>query len=415
MDLPTFSPAERDRRWDLARELMDAEGVDALVVYGGRGSGGPAEWAPDVFFTNDCPGAIVVFPRVGEPIALVRSPARIGDHLAASARGDAVWIRPENMLVAGHAYGVAEVLRAHGLDRSPIGVLGLEACAPSHTDPPMPYTLWSSVLQQLPQLTFRSVERGFVTRTLPQSAEELAVVGHAAAVGEAMAQAMLRAVRPGVSEASVYAAGVAECLRQGATAPGMSITSGREPVSCGPPAWSYRPQRPRVIEDGDLVLAEISCSYGMRETRQRVAVAVGGIHPELEAAARSARASYEAGLAVLRPGRTFGEVVTAMTRPLEETGGRHPHPLVHALNPRAAVGGSGARLGVLPETARYGLLAEQPTIGSDLPLVPGMTFALTPTCAYGRRSAGLGGTVVVGEDGPIELNSITTHLMRSTG
>lgn len=413
MDLPLYSLAERDRRWDLARELMDAENVDALVVYGGRDNSGPGEWAPDVFFTNDRPGAIVVFPRADEPLALVRSPAHIGDHLKASACGDAVWIRPENVLVAKHAEGVAEVLHAHGLTRSAVGVLGLEPWPPFHADPLMPYTLWASVLQQLPQLTFKSVDAGFVTRALVQSAEELAVIGHAAAMGEAMAGAMLRAVRPGVSEASVYAAGMAESMRRGAGAPGMSIASGKEFVSCGPPAWSYRPQAPRVIEDGDLVLAEISCSYGMRETRQRVAIAVGDIHPELESAAKTARASYEAGLAVLRAGHTFGQVVAAMKQPLQETGGWYAHSLVHAVNPCGPVCGSGARLGLLPETARYGLLAEQPTIGSDLPLSRGMTFVLAPTCAYGRRLAGLGGTVVVGEDAPIELNTITTHLMRS--
>ncbi|GAA3144395.1 M24 family metallopeptidase [Nonomuraea roseoviolacea] len=413
MDLPTYSLAERDRRWDLARRLMDAEAVDALVVHGGHEDGGPAEWAPDVYFTNDRPGAIVVFPRGDEPIALVRSPAHICDHLDASAGGAAAWIRPENMLVARHAHGVVEVLRAHRLGNAAIGVLGLEPCPPFHAGPLMPYTLWSSVLRQLPRLTCKPVEAGFVARTLVQSAEQLAVVGRAAAIGEATAQAMLRAVRPGVTEASVYAAGMAECLRQGAVAPGMSIASGKEFVACGPPAWSYRPQAPRVIEEGDLVLAEIRCSYGMRESRQRVAIAVGDIHPELESAAEAARASYEAGLAALRPGRTFGEVVTAMRRPLHETGAWHAHPLAYALNPCAAVCGAGAGLGALPETARYGLLAEQPTIGSDLPLRPGMTFALTPNCAYGRRPAGVGGTVVVGEDTPIELNTVTTHLMRS--
>lgn len=392
MDLPTYSLAERDRRWDLARELMDAEGIDALVVHDGL----------DVFFTNDRPGAIVVFPRADEPIALVPSLASIGDHLEASARGDAVWIRQENVLVARHAQGVAEVLRAHGLSRSAIGVLGLE----------LPYTLWSSVLQQFPQLTFKPVEAAFARRTLSQSAQELAVTGHAAAIGEAMAKAMLQAVRPGVTEADVYAAGLAESVSRGAAA-AMSIASGKAFVSCGPPAWSYRPQAPRVIEDGDLVLAETSCSYGMRETRQRVAIAVGGIHPQQESAAEAARASYEAGLALLRPGHTFGEVVAAMRRPLEETGGWHAHPLVYTVNPRGAVCGSGAGLGTLPETARYGLLAVQPTIGSDLPLSPGMTFAVTPTCGYGRHLAGIGGTVVVGENEPIELNTITTHLMRS--
>ena len=43
---------------------------------------------------------------------------------------------------------------------------------------------------------------------------------------------------------------------------------------------------------------------------------------------------------------------------------------------------------------------------------PGMTFAFEPSCMFGRRFANLGGTVVVGDDGAIELNSVATHMMR---
>ncbi|MCK2218532.1 M24 family metallopeptidase [Actinomadura sp. ATCC 31491] len=408
MQPPAFSTAERDRRWDLARALMDAEGVDALVVHGG------AEWAPDVYFTNDRPGAIVVFPRAGEPIALVGAAAHLAGHATARARGERVWIEPENMLVAKHAHGVADTLRAHGLSRSPVGVLGLEPCPPFHADPLMPYALWSAVLGQLPQLTFKPVERAFVALALPQSAEELAAVRHAAAAGEAMALAMRDAARPGVTEAAVCAAGLAGCLEQGAVARVLGLASGRQLAACGPPAWSYRPGAPRVIEDGDLVLAEVSAAYGMREARLRLAVAVGDVHPDLERAARTARDSYLAGLAALRPGRTFGEVVAAMRRPILDTGGRHPHPLVLSVNPGGAACGAAAAPGPPGDPARYALLAEQPTIGADLRLRPGMTFAVTPTCAYGRRLAGVGGTVVVGEREPIELTTITTHLLRST-
>jgi hypothetical protein len=35
MELPRYSLAERDRRWALARELMAAEEVEALIAYGG--------------------------------------------------------------------------------------------------------------------------------------------------------------------------------------------------------------------------------------------------------------------------------------------------------------------------------------------------------------------------------------------
>src|SRR5690349_14721680 len=53
---PSYSLAERDRRWQLARELMDAEKVDGLLVYGDREGTGPAPFAPDTYFTNERPG-----------------------------------------------------------------------------------------------------------------------------------------------------------------------------------------------------------------------------------------------------------------------------------------------------------------------------------------------------------------------
>ena len=42
----------------------------------------------------------------------------------------------------------------------------------------------------------------------------------------------------------------------------------------------------------------------------------------------------------------------------------------------------------------------------------GMTFSFEPNCMFGKRFVNLAGTVVVGKDGPIELNEISIRLMR---
>ena len=54
--VPALSLAERDRRWALARDLMAAEEVDALVAYGERERAGVAPFAPHVCVSNDRPG-----------------------------------------------------------------------------------------------------------------------------------------------------------------------------------------------------------------------------------------------------------------------------------------------------------------------------------------------------------------------
>ena len=50
------------------------------------------------------------------------------------------------------------------------------------------------------------------------------------------------------------------------------------------------------------------------------------------------------------------------------------------------------------------------TFFADLTLEPGMTFAFEPSCGFGSRAVTIGGTVVVGENGPIELNPFTAQL-----
>ncbi|TMR94252.1 hypothetical protein [Nonomuraea basaltis] len=51
------------------------------------------------------------------------------------------------------------------------------------------------------------------------------------------------------------------------------------------------------------------------------------------------------------------------------------------------------------------------TAGHGLVLAPGMTFSLEPSCVLDRHLVHLGGTVLVGEDGPIELAASTARLL----
>jgi hypothetical protein len=112
--VPALSPAEWDRRWAPARELMAAEDADALVACGERECAGVAPFAPDVCFSNDRPGAIVIFVRGADPISLVWSPMSACDHIEAPRGGIATWIEPPNVRVARHADGVVDVLRENG-------------------------------------------------------------------------------------------------------------------------------------------------------------------------------------------------------------------------------------------------------------------------------------------------------------
>ena len=411
-----LSMAERSRRWDMARDIMQAEGLRALVVYGDREAAAPAGFSPDCYFSNDRPGSIVVFIGDEAPRVYTFASLMIADHIQAALRGDQQWIAPEQLYVGKTGRDVGAWLAERGLDGSRIGIIGLEPYPPFYFDGAVPARTLQGMTQALPKAEFVPVYKAFFRRASVKSEEELGLVRYAAAIGEAMSETLRATARPGVSEAELVAAVTATCFAMGGYTAEVLLGTGPEYVGWGPPAWQYRSQAPRILREGDIVLSEIFALYGLMETQHQAAVAVGDVHPDILRAADVARASYEAGVAALRAGNTFGDLVDAMEAPLLASGGWHVHPLVHSINPYGPVGfGTAPGIESLPEAARYPQLRPLPTVGRELPLQPGMCFAFEPNCGFGRHLANIGGTVIVGEQAGIALNENSTRLMRADG
>jgi Xaa-Pro aminopeptidase len=409
---PQYSLAERDRRWAIARTLMDQEQVDALLIFGDREGAAPAPFAPDTYFTNDRPGALVIFPRHGEPVALYNIPEYAIDHLEAVRRGEGTWLSAANVRIGRFIPQIAATLSELGLDAARIGLLGGDPYPPFYFTGAIPYGLFHDLQTTLPKIRFTSVWRRFAMLTICQSDEELAVIAWSARAGERMAQAVLEVTRPGVLESDLYAAASQAALQSGAFSPLILMLTGPDAVGWGQPAWAYRPQTPRRIESGDVVLAELFSTFGMKETQHQLAIAVGKIHHEHERAADIVRASYEACLEQLKPGNTFGDVVKAMEKPLLDAGAWNIRPLIHGLNPFGAIGGFVGGLESIPGAEAYhGHLGMIPLVLAEMELRPGMTFAVEPNCGFSTHEMTVGTTVVVGEDGPIELGTVTTHLL----
>jgi Xaa-Pro aminopeptidase len=59
-------------------------------------------------------------------------------------------------------------------------------------------------------------------------------------------------------------------------------------------------------------------------------------------------------------------------------------------------------------------MMEIPTVLGELILAPGMVLAFEPNCAFGRHVANLGGTVIVTEHEPLELNPLTADVLDAT-
>jgi Xaa-Pro aminopeptidase len=246
------------------------------------------------------------------------------------------------------------------------------------------------------------------------SGEQQRVLRYCAAVGDAMVNAMVDAAKPGRSQADVVAAAMQASYQHGGASPYIVLNSGRSFVNWGPPAWLYRPQPPRELSAGDVVLAEVFSTVAMVETQHQVAIAVGELDPRYDDLIAACEQSYRAGVECARPGVTFGEVVEAMRRPIDDAGGWSLTPVVHGLNPILFVAGSSNHLDRLRGAHRYRQLGAIPTIGADTPLRPGMSFALEPDCLRGDLQMNLGSTILITDTGAEELSTRTNTVIPAT-
>ncbi|AIN65741.1 M24 family metallopeptidase [Providencia stuartii] len=410
-----FTINERDRRWGLARQIMQANDLEVLMVYGDRESAAPAPFCIDHYFTNDRLGSVVLFHLNKAPVVVTFAPMMVADHMQAAMRGDMQWIAPEQIVVGKTGHNIAQVLIDLGVSsRANIGVIGLEPYPPFYFDGAMPFNTLTGIKKRLPNVNFVPVYKQFFQLASVKSEEELEHIKHAAMIGEAMSEAMRATAIPGNTEADIAAAVTSTCLSMGGFTAEILMGSGPEYIGWGQPAWQYRSQKPREIQEGDIVLTEIFALYGMYETQHQAAVAVGKVHPNIEKAAEISRECYEIGVEYLKEGVTFGEVVDKMEQPLLRSKGWHVHPLIHSINPYGPIGfGTAPGIESLPIAQKYRQLERLPNPGRELVLKAGMTFAFEPNCAFGYHLCNLGGTVVVGKEKGIELNKNSTYLMRA--
>ncbi len=421
MQLPATIPAsfslnERDRRWALARQIMVNNNLETLIVYGDRESAAPAPFCVDHYFTNDRLGSVVIFHQDNQPLVITFASMMIADHMQAEMRGDLQWISPQQIIVGKTGRNIAQVLSNIGVSQNAnIGVIGLEPYPPFYFDGAMPYNTLLGIKEKFPHANIIPVYRDFFKLASVKSAEEIEHIEYAAAIGEAMSEVMRITAIPGNSEADIAAAVTAKCLSSGGFTAEILMGSGPEYIGWGQPAWQYRSQKPRMLEMGDIVLSEIFALYGMYETQHQAAVAIGKIHPNLERAAQVARECYDIGVEYLKEGVTFGELVDEMEKPLLKSKGWHVHPLIHSINPYGPIGfGTAPGIESLPQASRYQQIGRLPNPGRELVLQKGMTFAFEPNCGFGNHLCNLGGTVIVGGNKGIELNSNSTNLMRAS-
>jgi Xaa-Pro aminopeptidase len=320
---PQMSLKERDRRWDRARKKMLMAGLDALVflgndIYWGMGMANMRY----MLQVDSQLGGEGIFPLSGEPVAWTGVP-----HMN----------RPTNMYLSlqdwltdfrtrGGVAAVADELKARGLERSKLGLVGF-----SSTIQTTPTLLHDDVVKLealLPDAQFVAASWIIEEMRMVKSEEEIEMLRSAGKIARKVIDAMVETARPGVPEAAVYA----EMIR-------TQIANGGEPnifnlFTSGPVEHSAdelwhmlhgceQPLAPtmRPLAAGDLVIAEWHTKYGGYRCHTEFSVYLGKRAPrELLNIWNVSVECLQASKQALAAGRTIGEALEIIRKPAERAG-----------------------------------------------------------------------------------------------
>lgn len=403
---PVLTFAERDRRWNGLRRLMREQSLEAIVVGSFNGRERLESYLIDDFLDS-----VVILPLERDPAVVTFSAARLSRTYESERRGIVPWVHDYRLANGGAA--VAAALSDFVQPKARVGIVGFGPTAPGEMEGLLPFGFHRHLVEALPALQLIDFTQAFTDFMLVKSAEELQLLRFAARVSEEASHAMLEASKPGVSEATVYAAVMSEIYRWGCETryPHLSLQSGPDNIGWGAPRWALRAEPPRVLARGDVVQAEIHTMYGGQESQVQMSVALDPIDGALETCAGVAREAYEAGVAAVKPGVTFRSVVEAMEEPLRRAGCWSKTPLLHTLT----FGSTGFTPVNREQLAGTG---EEHTEGritagirrGDLVLVPGMTLELEPNACLGMKRVNIGGVGLVTATGCEELNDFPTRM-----
>lgn len=320
--MPTFSRAERDRRWSAVRNKMAERGLDCLVV-----TGSTEKW--DHFFADvrylsqiggNCTQGFVVFPLEGEPTCIIREKVRADFWIMAQD-----WvtdIRDSSHCHWGEA--VAQRLKELHFDKSTIGITGLRALrAPEGF---VPSETFNKIAEGLSRAKLVNASELVSSVRQIKSAEEIASMQKAGEILDAGIEAMVKATRPGVKEYVPYAELVHGMMRAGGDYLTMLYwKSGKAP---------YRTEHiptHKTLALGDVVINELDGRY--------CGYFVQGIHPitlgpapkDYEEMFKLSVEAFHQMMEAMKPGITFGRLWEIFDGVVKDSPYESRHPSFHGV------------------------------------------------------------------------------------
>jgi Xaa-Pro aminopeptidase len=283
-----YSLAERDRRWNAVRENGAKAGFDCILVPLGNGIDGR--------YMTQLRCSAMVLPTDG------RAPIVIADRRSSNA-----WVPEPWQTGREWAEPMGEALLDLGMDRGRVGVAGLKGGSVTHCssiDGVVNHTALAHAISKMPNATFEDATDVIGLVRYMKSEEEIAFVRESAEVAAAGLDELIKLARPGMDAGVLYAEVLARLLELRSEY--FPVAMSMDAVGTEKPKRYNNPPLGRKLAPNDLMTAEISAIRGAQWTQMCQPILLGQIPVEWKPVIDAHKEIYEAGLAMIKPGATFG-------------------------------------------------------------------------------------------------------------
>lgn len=378
---PGPSVAEMERRCRRVWEAMEQAGLDGLLVYGDSGAQG-ANCANVLYLAGyqDPLFAYVLVAKGREPVLFISNELYL-PHARAMARVDQV-----DWLSWNPADRLARAVEEHGLAEGRIGLVGSRGIQRSS----LPHEHVRGLMERLPRVRWQDATELLQKLRRVKSPEELELLRQGARITDATVAALASHTRPGMTECQL-AGLVHRAAWEHGGEPRLTFLGS---TSMEDPDLVFPRQQPslRQLKRGDIVLTELSASYGGYPGQIHRPVAVGGAPTaQYRALFELAVETFQAVVESLQPGGTDEDVRRAARQVLAGRGVWTMDALVH-----------GWGLSLEPPRLDVPELATIRRPQEPIVFEPGMVLVVQPHLLSADRRRGLqvGSAVAVTEAGP---------------
>jgi Xaa-Pro aminopeptidase len=352
-------------------------------VYGNEAARHEIRWV-----TGWGPGwdTFVVLVPGARPSLWIPSPNHVPTARAvASETVDTAWVGPDA------AATLASALTGAGMPDGParrVGVIG-----------PLPHRTWAQLDARLPGVELVDLSAAFVGLRLVKDADEIALARRAAGLADAAVEELRASLQPGLSDVELGAIVEGAYRRRGGEHGICFLASA--PMAGGGPVVPAQVWSDRVVEEGDLVMLELSVGVEGVTSQVLRTIALG----EPPAVVRRLHAIADEAFEWLRAAAVPG---TPAARLLDLAGLIDRADLTVVDDVVHGYGG-----GYLPPVLRTPATQRRPV--PDLVLEPGMFLVIQPNvvAADGTLGVQTGELVVVTERGAERLHALPTGLLRA--